>query len=267
MEDKETQQQKKIDMLLYRDAEMFHARINVDPPKQEIQVNTYANNSKYLPISFIQMKLDEFYFGLWRTENFKTKVVANEITGEVELSVFHPVYQQWITRVGAASVMIQLRAQYEYHPNGEIKTDRNGAQIKKKKNILDAAEKIENTLVKDYPHLYAECVKSAAKTLGKVFGRDLNRKFIDSYTPFSLQLDTTTIRKRIGYILNDEKNQALIPANHYQLIKETIDSMTDVECMKAMEYLQTILPDLSKFITDSQNNLKPGQENGNTTIE
>lgn len=35
-----------------------------------------------------------------------------------------------------------------------------------------------------YPKLKAECLKNAAKTLGKVFGRDLNRREkVDTYQP------------------------------------------------------------------------------------
>jgi hypothetical protein len=33
----------------------------------------------------------------------------------------------------------------------------------------------------DAPHLYADCIKSACKTLGPAFGRDLNRDFVDNY--------------------------------------------------------------------------------------
>lgn len=141
----------------------FAAKMNVEPLKDSIYINKMANNSKYLPISFIQMKLDEIFVGLWRTENFTTQVVANEIIGQIELSVFHPVAKVWITRIGAASVMIQQ---------------------KKGAEITDINAKHKNTLVKDYPHLLAECMKSAAKTLGKLFGRDLNRQFNDEYTSF-----------------------------------------------------------------------------------
>jgi hypothetical protein len=49
--------------------------------------------------------------------------------------------------------------------------------------VSDINAKQKNTLVKDFPHLQAECMKSAAKTLGKIFGRDLNRKFKDDYNP------------------------------------------------------------------------------------
>lgn len=132
------------------------------PPKNEIQVNAMAGNSKYLPISFIEMQLDELFFGMWSTDKFQYSQVGNEMVGSIELKVYHPIAKEWITRTGAAGVMIQF---------------------KKGSDVTDYNQKIANTLVKDFPHLKAECLKNAARSLGKIFGRDLNRKFEDSYTP------------------------------------------------------------------------------------
>ena len=66
----------------------------------------------------------------------------------------------WITRTGVASVLIQQ---------------------KKGSAITDIGAKHKNTLVKDFPHLEAECLKNAAKKLGKAFGRDLNREHTDDH--------------------------------------------------------------------------------------
>ena len=42
--------------------------------------------------------------------------------------------------------------------------------------ITDLDKKIKNTLSKDYPHAKAEALRNAAKSLGTIFGRSLNRK-------------------------------------------------------------------------------------------
>ena len=68
----------------------------------------------------------------------------------------------WITRVGAGAVMIQQKADSD---------------------ITDIGAKIKNTMTKDYPHLKAECFRNACLSLGKSFGRDLNREFQDQYMP------------------------------------------------------------------------------------
>ena len=148
--------------------DFVNSLLNAAPKESEIKINKLASNSKYLPVSFIEMTLDEIFGGLWQTKNFTSQVVANEIIGTIELGVFHPILREWIWRTGAGAVMIQQKS-VENGGSGDI---------------TRIADKIKNTLVKDFPHLKAECLKNAARSLGKVFGRDLNRSFEDQYTPF-----------------------------------------------------------------------------------
>lgn len=136
------------------------AYLNRDPNPAEIKTNPHAGNSQYLPISFIEMELDEIFFGIWETKKFQTAVIGNEITGSIELRVFHPTLKIWITRTGAAATMIRQQANA---------------------GITEADKKIKNALEMDYPHLKADCIRNAAASFGKRFGRDLNRKFTDNY--------------------------------------------------------------------------------------
>lgn len=138
----------------------FTARLNEMPPQGEVKANPAAGNSWYLPVSFVQMKLDEIFLGLWSWEVKGVQVVANEILVHGELRVFHPIAKTWITRAGTGATMIM--------------------QVKDAP-VMDITSKIKNTLGKDFPHAEAEALKSAAKKLGKAFGRDLNRKDEDTY--------------------------------------------------------------------------------------
>lgn len=156
-----------IPMAPIESLEQFTQRLNIHPEENEIQINKLANNSRYLPISFTETKLDEIFAGLWNFELKSYQVVANEIIATGVLSVFHPVAKMWISRSGAAAVMIQQVSQ------------KNGGTGR----ISNIDDKIKNTLVKDFPHLESEVLKSAAKKFGKIFGRDLNRQFEDSYSP------------------------------------------------------------------------------------
>jgi hypothetical protein len=155
----------------------FTSRVNKKPNPKSIKTNRLANNSKYLPIADIEMRLDSVFDGLWETRNFTTSVIVNEVVGHIELRVFHPVAHVWITRIGSAAVQIKLRAQRDASGN-KISAD-----------VLDVSKKIVNTLQTDYPHLKAECIKNAAKSLGKFFGRDLNREEDLQYV--SLNFDST----------------------------------------------------------------------------
>ena len=140
--------------------EGFSQLLNKEPNKHELQMNKMAGNTMYLPISFLETTLDELYFGLWKTDGFTTRVIGNEICGELNLHVYHPIAEIWITRIGAAATMIR--------------------QVKDA-GVMEADKKIKNALEMDYPHLKADCFRNACLSLGKTFGRDLNRKFIDTY--------------------------------------------------------------------------------------
>ena len=125
-------------------------------------VTSFKNKFNYLPISHLETLLDKYFFGHWSITNFQYQQVTNEIIGSLELIVIHPVTGEKITRIGAASVVIMQKADTE---------------------LIDFANnKIKNALIMGFPKLKAECFKNAVQSLGKLFGRDLNRKIIDNYS-------------------------------------------------------------------------------------
>ncbi len=135
--------------------EDFLKSLNVAPKRVES-----AQGYDTVPISTLETMLDETYLGLWKTDNFRYQVIANEIVGTIDLHVYDPSIKTWLTRSGSASVMIRQKSGSE---------------------ITDIGAKIKNGLVMDFPKLSTMCLKAAAKTLAKKFGRELNRKFEDSY--------------------------------------------------------------------------------------
>lgn len=147
----------------------FLAKLNREPEQSELD-RTPDGKAKTLPISFVEMTLDELFLGHWGTENFTSKVVANEVVGEIELWVIHPITGVRISRSGAAGIIIQV----DKAPDDIQGKERN-------QWALDVSNKKSNALDLGYPKLKAECVKNAAQSLGKVFGRDLNRKKSDVF--------------------------------------------------------------------------------------
>jgi hypothetical protein len=135
--------------------EQFLKSLDCEPKKID-----KAQGYDTVPISTLEATLDEVYMGMWQTENFRHQVIANEIVGTIDLRVYDPTIKVWLTRSGSASVMIRQSA---------------GSQL------TDIGAKIKNGLVMDFPKLSSMCLKAAAKTLGKKFGRDLNRKWEDNY--------------------------------------------------------------------------------------
>lgn len=149
----------------------FQAKLNKEPDVSELD-RTPDGKAKTLPISFIEMTLDELFLGQWDTCNFTSKVVANEVCGELELVLLHPITGREIRRSGAAAIIIQV----DKAPDTISGQARN-------EWALNPSNKKSNALDLGYPKLKAECVKNAAQSLGKIFGRDLNRKKTDQYQP------------------------------------------------------------------------------------
>lgn len=151
--------------------QQFLSQLNTDPPVEELE-KTPDGKAKTLPISFVEMKLDEIFLGQWGSSGFTSKVISNEVCGEVVLWVVNPITGLRIERQGASAIIIQV----DKAPDELTGKDRNQWAI-------DVLNKKPNALDLGYPKLKAECVKNAAQSLGKVFGRDLNRKKKDFFQP------------------------------------------------------------------------------------
>lgn len=189
----------------------FLALLNKEPDPKEL-MKTPDGKALTLPISFVEMTLDEIFLGQWGTRDFTTKVIANEVVGELVLWCINPISQREITRVGAASIIIQV----DKAPDNLVGKDRNNWS-------LDPSNKKPNALDLGYPKLKAECIKNAAQSLGKIFGRDLNRKQADVYNPHYKQLSDAgfqALLKRVqqGDTLALERAQV-----HFNLTDEQLE--------------------------------------------
>ncbi len=134
----------------------FTALLNTKPKPKDIDVR---DGIKYVPIGIVETRLDQFYFGNWRTEKFQWTREFNEIVGSLELVCINPITNEETRRIGAAAVQVLQ---------------------KKNTDLKDFNEfKIKNALVAGFPKLKAECLKNAAKGLGEIFGRNLSRDKFD----------------------------------------------------------------------------------------
>lgn len=153
----------------------FQAKLNREPDSSELE-RTPDGKAWSLPISFIEMTLDEIYLGLWSTENYHWSAITNEVQGSLELVLTHPITGKKIRRTGAASIVITVDSLSDEDKKGMTKEARN-------LYALNPENKKPNALDLGFPKLKAECTKNAAQTLGKIFGRDINRKKSDSFKP------------------------------------------------------------------------------------
>lgn len=153
--------------------ENFMKILHKEPKPEDLQ-RTPDGKAYHYPISYVEMALDETFFGLWSTTNFRWEAIQNEVQGAIDLTIIHPVLNIPITRTGAASVQIMVDAvPDEIKNNKQAKNTWSISIENKKPNALDLG----------FPKLKAECVKNAALSLGKAFGRDVNRRHTDTFQP------------------------------------------------------------------------------------
>ena len=163
-----------------------------EPKPEEIKAQ---DGRLYVPIGFIEAKLDRIFHGLWKTENVQTTVIDNEVCMTLELHAFFYPINQWVVRTGAGAAMIQQRGDWD--------------AVQKKKipaRPSDVDAKISNTLAKDYPHAKAEALKNAARSLGRTFGRDLNRDADKKVLEVSLPQAGIDEKKRVSGMIEQAQS-------------------------------------------------------------
>ncbi len=141
----------------------FAEQMNKLPPESSI-VQTLDKKALTIAISHVQTTLDEYFFGLWDTKNFRWQSHGDKIMGCLDLVVINPVTGMPITRQGGAAVKITKDPVPDImNTSTDIKTEE------------------DDELELGFPALISLCTKNAAKSLGKMFGRDLNRTITDNF--------------------------------------------------------------------------------------
>lgn len=190
----------------------FTKMLNSDPNPAELD-KTPDGKASTLPISFIEMTLDELYFGQWGTENFSWNVIANEVVGKIDLVVTHPVTGRAIRRTGSASIQIM---------------------VDKGTNPLDVANKKANALDMGFPKLKAECLKNAAQSLGKIFGRDINRRKSDTFKPSLRPISKEAMEAAKERIASGEPGVIELVASRFIVTEDQLAELRNVSPLKRL---------------------------------
>jgi hypothetical protein len=214
----------------------FQGRLNSEPAFESVEL-TPDKKASTVVISHIEMTLDELFFGQWSTENFKWHAIANEVQGSLELVVIHPVTGMEIRRTGAASIVIMV----DRVPEGVTGVERNQWALNpsnKKANALDMA----------FPKLKAECLKNAAQSLGKVFGRDLNRKNKDTYKPYKITQKDVTV-KSLPESTMKMIEEAIVRGEDEFEIREAMDALGELITEEQRNHINSLF---AKYGTDTE---------------
>lgn len=174
--------------------------LNQDPDPGQIRTNKYANNTHYLPIGYLENKLDEI-FQVWEDDIKEVKILGNSIAVTITVSVLNPVTGTFIKRAGVGAMPIELQAD---------KRDRAGNLIEEGAvNALDF-EKIQSKAIqKNLPAAKAYAFKNAVQSLGRAFGRSLNRTDETYFEPMYAKRSSTKgeITPEVEIVI-EEVNQA-----------------------------------------------------------
>jgi len=152
---------------LYQDIELaarnseLNVLLNQQPKLDWIKQNKFANNTNYLPIEKVEYLLTSIFLS-WRLEIKEVTVIANSVVVCVRLHIQSPITGEWDWQDGIGAAPIQTKS-------GAPATDFSQVQTSAVQMAAPAAES------------YA--LKDAAEKLGKLFGKDLNRKDVIEIAP------------------------------------------------------------------------------------
>lgn len=139
-------------------AAMFQVLVNQPPKPEWIKIHP-VTKEPYIPIERVEWLLINVIVR-FRVEVRDTKQIANSVVVTIRLHYFDHVYNEWTFHDGIGAAPLQ--------------TEKNAGAIEWDK-IKSAAVQIGAPAAESY------AVKDAAEKIGKLFGKDLNRKEVISY--------------------------------------------------------------------------------------
>lgn len=132
---------------------VFQVLVNQEP-KPEWVLKHPITHDQYIPIERIEWLLTNIFLN-WRVEIKDSKLMANSVVVTVRLHYYNHASKEWTFQDGIGAAPLQ--------------TDKGAGAIE--------FDKIKNSAVQmAAPMAETFAVKDAAEKIGKLFGKDLNRK-------------------------------------------------------------------------------------------
>jgi len=148
-----------LDILVADDE--FLQVVNQEPPKAFIKDHPMAKGVKYMPIDKVELMLTKM-FQHWNVEILREGQMLNSVFVTVRLHYRHPLSGKMTFQDGVGAMTIQVDKGENASNLGAIKS---------------------NAIMLGLPAAKSYAIKDAAENIGKVFGRDLNRKDTMAFTP------------------------------------------------------------------------------------
>lgn len=146
-----------------------------------------ASGVRYIPIDKVEMMLTKI-FQQWRVEILGSGQLLNAVYVNIRLHYKHPISGDWSFQDGTGAMAIQ---------------------VDKGKNASDLGAIKSNAIMLGLPAAKSYAIKDAAENIGKVFGRDLNRKDTMAFSPsYSTQQGKVLATKQKN-ALKEKLNESL----------------------------------------------------------
>lgn len=133
--------------------------LNQNPNKAWVKNHPFAQGVLYLPIDKVETMLD-MIFQQWRVEILSINQLAQSICCTVRLHYLNPITKEWSYHDGVGAVPLKTDKGFSAADLSHIKSD---------------------AVATGAPAAKSFAIKDAAEHLGKLFGRDLNRKDTVAY--------------------------------------------------------------------------------------
>lgn len=156
----------KDSLVTFEKIDNFLEIINTNPPESWLEEHPLAKGVKYLPIGTVELLLTKI-FQEWKIEILREGQLANSIYCTVRLHYKNPL-TGWTSQDGTAAV--------------PIKTD-------KGESAANMAAIKNDAVQTGLPAAESFAIKDAADKIGKLFGRDINRKGVADFVPSYTQSD------------------------------------------------------------------------------
>jgi len=195
--------------------DQFNLLMNQEPKSEWILTNKYAGNSKYIPIG-IQETLLQRIFKEYRIEILREGTMFNSVYCVVRVHYRHPVSSEWTFQDGAGADQIQTKA---------------GA------SPADLQSIGQNAVAMSLPKAVSFAISDATDHLGKLFGRDLNRKDTMSFG-VDKNLDMDSKHEEISALFELKKD--IIPADSFDEVQKVIEHKKVKAYRRTIDFLNTL---------------------------
>lgn len=158
-------------------SEGLNAILNTPPPAKWIKEHPVIKGWLYIPIDKVEYLLTKI-FKQWHPEVIKTGMLMNAVEVTVRLHYFNPATDQMDFADGVGACELQTSS-----GTGALKMDMS--------NVNRGAVAMALPIAK------TSAIKDAADHLGKIFGKDLNRKDTLAFQPDMEIIDRVAKREKL----------------------------------------------------------------------